>query len=129
MGARAWAQLAPVLGAMARRPFWVWPVVVAASGLAIELVLAFDIHGPLRVVLALWFLMVCPGLPYVRMLRLTSRMVEWPLIVALSLALDTVVTTTLAYVRAWSAADSMLILIAVSVVGAALLFEQGQRSS
>jgi hypothetical protein len=98
-----------------------------ASGAATGLAYALNVGGPVQVILAFWFLLVCPGLPWVRLLRLKSRLIEWPLIVALSLALDTVVATTYAYTGWWSTPNCLLTLLAVTYVGAIVLLEAAQR--
>jgi hypothetical protein len=97
------------------------------SGAATGFAYTVNDQGPIRVILAFWFLMVCPGLPWVRQLRLTSRLVEWPLIAAVSLALDTVVATAYAYAGVWSTPNCLLTLIGVSYIGAVLLLIQGPR--
>lgn len=103
---------------------WVWPAVVGVSGAATALAFALDFGGPIRVLLACWFLFVCPGLPYVQLLRLRSALVAWPLTMALSLALDTAVATILAYAGLWSTGRCLLALIVISYVGAGLLLRR-----
>jgi len=111
------------------RHFWLWPAIVGLSGVAVGLAQVLDVSGPVRVAIAFWFLLACPGLPWVKLLRLHNRLIEWPLIVALSLSLDTAVTTTFVYTDLWTAQICLLVLIVVSYVGAVLLLDQGQRSA
>jgi len=96
---------------------------------AVGLIQVVDIAGPVRAAIAFWFLMACPGLGWVKLLRLDNRLFEWPLIVALSLALDTAVATTFLYTGLWTTQNCLLTLILVSYVGAVLLLDQSQRSA
>jgi hypothetical protein len=109
--------------------FWRWPAILVLSGLATGLTYALSLGGPIQVIVAFWFLLVCPGSPWVRLLRVRSRLVEWPLTVALSLALDTVVATTLVYTPWWSTPNCLLVLVGISFVGAIVLLGRAQDRS
>ena len=113
----------------ADRPwYWVWPTIMVLSGALVGFGYAFEVQGPIQLLLALWFMLVCPGLPLVKLLHLKSRPIEWIVIVALSLALDTIVATTYSYLGIWSTENCLLTLIGISYVGAVLLLNQRQRA-
>jgi hypothetical protein len=109
---------------------WLWPAIIGLSAVAVGLATLAGVQGPVRAGLALWFLLICPGLALVRLLRLDDTVFELTLGVALSLALDTLVAGGLLYAGAWSPAGALAVLIAISVAGALLqlaLARQGAR--
>ncbi|MBA2452317.1 MAG: hypothetical protein H0V47_04055, partial [Chloroflexia bacterium] len=65
---------------------WSWPVVIIASAVAVNVVVANESQTAIRPALVLWFLLVCPGMAFVRLLRMTSIAVEIALGIGLSLA-------------------------------------------
>jgi hypothetical protein len=94
---------------------WAPPVIVASSGLAmLEGVLG---HGPssLRTLAVVWFLVFCPGMAMVGLLRLRDGWLEIALVPALSLSVDVAVGAVLSYTGLWSPAAGILILVALSV--------------
>ena len=98
----------------------VWPAIIAASAIGTVLASVGEGNQPLRVVLAFWFLLVCPGMAFVRLLWLSEPFSDWALAVALSLALDTAVGEVLLFAGAWSATSALAALAILSVGGAAL---------
>jgi hypothetical protein len=72
----------------------------------------------LRSLLACWFLLACPGLALVPLLRLGSFLGTWTVAIATSVALDTVVVGAMLYAGAWSPAIAFLVLAAITVGGA-----------
>ena len=97
----------------------IWPAIIAASAIGTVLANLAEANQPLRAALAFWFLLVCPGMAFVRLLGLTEPLSEWALAVALSLALDTAVGEALLFAGAWSAATCLAALAALSLAGAA----------
>ena len=45
---------------------WVWPGVIIASTVVFLGIILLDVRGPLRVIVAVWFLAVCPGMAWTR---------------------------------------------------------------
>jgi hypothetical protein len=111
-------------GAAADRPApfgrWLWPAMLAFSAGGAGVLGLADVHTPARATMTLWFLLVCPGMAYVRLLRVRSYLYTWSLAVALSLALDSLVAETMLYVGVWSPTWGLAILIGLSLVGLAL---------
>ncbi len=97
---------------------WSWPVVIIASAVAVNVVVANESQTAIRPALVLWFLLVCPGMAFVRLLRMTSIAVEIALGIGLSLALATIVTGSLLYAGVTSTVTSLGVLSGLSVAGA-----------
>ncbi|HEX9373948.1 MAG TPA: hypothetical protein VF897_23245 [Roseiflexaceae bacterium] len=99
---------------------WLWPAAILLSALGAGLVVFGDVQSPLRPAIALWFLAICPGMAFVRLLRIRDTLTELTLAIALSLALDAIIAGAMAYARAWSPTWGLAVLIGLSIVGAAL---------
>lgn len=102
---------------MSRAP-WLWPAAIIASTFAVVVAMLLDLPTAARAPLAVWFLLVCPGMALIRLLRLADAWQELTLALALSLALDTIVAGVLVYSKAWSAAAAIAILAGISLAGA-----------
>ncbi|HLJ66471.1 MAG TPA: hypothetical protein VKX16_03825 [Chloroflexota bacterium] len=96
----------------------VWPAIIVASSIAVGIVTLLGASTPLRPALALWFLLLCPGMALVRLLRIAEWIMEWTLAIAVSIALETIIATVMIYDRAWSPEIGLGLLIAVSLGGA-----------
>lgn len=94
---------------------WLWPALLGASAAGVALVSLADVHAPIRAALTLWFLMVCPGMACVRLLRLGRPVYEWSLAIALSLALDMLVAEVPLYLGWWSPRASLMVLMWLTV--------------
>ena len=95
-----------------------WPAAILASAMAITAVTLLGLHTGARALLAVWFLLVCPGMAVVRFLRLPDVWQELTLALALSVALDTLVAGILVYSGAWSPGAAVAILAVISAAGA-----------
>ena len=76
---------------------WLWPPVIVLSALGASVADYADVHSPIRPLVALWFLSLCPGMAFVRLLDIEEGYVELTLAIALSLALNTAVATAMLY--------------------------------
>jgi len=94
-------------------------MVVASSIVMFETVRQGD-QSPLRTVITVWFFLICPGMPYVLSLRLGDTLTEWTLAVALSLAIDTIVSMTILFAGIWDFKLGMIITTAIAWVGVGL---------
>ena len=110
------------------REDWLWPTIILVSAVGAGTLTFGGVDSPIRSVVALWFLFVCPGMAFVRLLRIGDALTELTLAVALSLALDALVAGTMLYAGAWSPRWGLGLLIGMSVVGVALQIA-GARSS
>lgn len=108
---------------------WFWPSLIVLSALSTGLLALTNSAIGLRPLVALWFLLVCPGMAFVRLLPGKDGVVQWTLAVALSLALDALVAAILVYAHLWSPNLALVILIAASLVGVSLQIKPEQVSS
>lgn len=95
-----------------------WPVVIVVGALASAWLVYYDIAGPVRAVVTLGFLLICPGMAYIPLLRLKQPAYAVILAVALSLALDLLAATAVLYGGWWSPSLILGILIVLSLIGA-----------
>ena len=102
------------------RSTWLWPIVITVSALSAGLFVFADIQSPLRAPVIWWFLLVCPGMAFVRALRFTDRIAVWSLAIALSLALDAIVAGLMLYAGMWSPPIGLAVLIGLSLIGVVL---------
>jgi uncharacterized membrane protein len=102
-------------------------VVVIALALAADLSVIYSFGSPWRAILVFTFLLIGPGLPFVRLLRIRRTSMEITLAIALSLGIDTLVAEGMVLAQVWSAGSALAVLIFVAVAGAvALMFTSGQ---
>jgi hypothetical protein len=106
---------------------WLWPATIVLSAGSIALVFFAGVAAPARPFVALWFLLLCPGMALVRLLRVGGVAAELTLAVALSLALDTLVAGVMIYTGTWAPGWGLMVLIAISVFGAALQAVSSRR--
>lgn len=97
-----------------------WPVTCTALGLLAVVLVVVDASSVLRVPVVLTFLLVCPGLAIVRLLRISDTATEWSVAVALSISLDGLVTLVQAYTGTWSPTGAMLVLTAITLAAVAI---------
>lgn len=102
------------------RPRLLWPAVILLSAVLTALFFVLDIASPLRLVTTFWFLLVCPGMAFVRLQRFDESHYEWTLAIALSIAVDGIVACLLLYLHLWSVELGLSILIVLSLLGAYL---------
>ncbi len=98
---------------------WLRPGIVLASGTALVTVIATGIGAPWRTILALWFVLVCPGVSLVGVLGLRDRLVELGVVAPLSLALVTLTSVALFYGGVWSTKAEFGLLLGLCLIGLA----------
>ncbi len=99
---------------------WLWPAAIALSAIAVVMVVFGNAPQPLRPVIAFWFLLVCPGMALVRLLRLKEALAEWILAIALSLAIEALVAGLMVFTGLWSPGAGLAALVVISLAGALL---------
>ncbi len=104
-----------------------WPIIILASTIGAGLAVVGNFGTPIRPMISFWFLLICPGMAFVRLLRLRGCLTELTLAVALSIAIDTVVAEAMLYVRIWSPTRGLVVLMCISVVGAVLQIISASR--
>jgi hypothetical protein len=94
-----------------------WPIVVPAA-LAAVTVVGLDVGGPFQLVVAGLFLLTCPALGYVRLLRLGDAELEVALSVGLALAIDALVSLALVAAGIYEPLLAVSLIAAIAVIGA-----------
>jgi hypothetical protein len=80
----------------------IWPAVIIGSAIAAA-VFAFAVpESPVRPFVVVWFVLVCPGMALVRMLRLADPLLELATGIALGIALELLVVVLALYSGVWS---------------------------
>jgi len=99
------------------RSKWIWPGILAVSAGLVVILFVTNLSTPLRSVLALWFLLVCPGMSIVRIFDVQAFLLEWVLAITLSISLAGAIATLMVYTATWSPALGLSILIIITIVG------------
>lgn len=110
-------------GASARPDPRLWHlalVVALSTGLLATVLLA--VNSPVRVLFALLFLLLCPGLGFAGLTQVCTGLAGWTLVVALSLAIDAIVANAMVYAGLWSLRGGMVALVGISLLGVILPF-------
>lgn len=98
-----------------------WPLVADLSALVVVLLALANaggpVAGPVRVLVALWFLVVCPGVALAPTLAIREPWTELLVGVLLSLGFDVLAATGLAAAGAFTLHNVLLVLCAVCVAG------------
>jgi hypothetical protein len=92
--------------------------VTIVSGLAAVAGVLGDVGAPVQPVLVFWFVLVCPGMAVVGLIRPPSLLFALTLSIAVSCALAVVVAQALLFAGAWSPVTGLIILAALTTVGA-----------
>ena len=101
------------------RSLW-WPIILIASAIGVGLAMYLNIETPIRPVIGFWFLFFCPGMAYVRILRIREIAVELIAAIALSMAVNIILSSALVLASIWSSSVALGILIALTMVGATI---------
>ena len=109
-----------------RRPLG-WPHVILLSCAVMTVLTLVDAGGTVPFVASLWFLLVCPGMAFAPLLPHVSRPARLGLAIALSLAADTAVATTLLALEVFSSEGALFALQFVCLTGCALQVWRDER--
>lgn len=96
---------------------WLWPTAILFSIIAVALVTFVFPGVPVRPVVVMWFLFVCPGMVVVRLFLSTEPVVTWTLAFALSFSIDAIVAGIQVYTRHWLPSETLIILMLFCLVG------------
>ena len=102
------------------RASWLWPLIISTSGIVLMVLVLSNVQSPARVVIAVGFLMVCPGMAFVRLLDIGQSLIEWTLAVGLSIALVTLVAGVMIYAGVYTVERTLLLMILVTTIGVVL---------
>jgi hypothetical protein len=95
-----------------------WFLVIVASTVAAIIATMAATGNAWSMVPLLWFLAVCPGMPFVRMLRPADPVQRWIAAIGLSMAIDAIVAEVLLYTRTYTVVRAVVILGAIACLGA-----------
>src|SRR5579864_1964787 len=95
-----------------------WPSIIVILAIGAGLLMFSESSSPVRPVITLGFLLVCPGMSMVRLLHIHDPLTELTLAIALSLAIDAIVAAIMLYAASWSPLRSLVVLIGISIGGA-----------
>jgi hypothetical protein len=95
-----------------------WTGILVASAALAGAVAATGGPSLLRVAVVLWFVLVCPGMAFVRLLDLDDAAAEIALAVALSITLAMTVGGVALYAGLWAPGASLAILVAITIAAA-----------
>jgi hypothetical protein len=104
-----------------------WPSIIVLSTAAVWALAAADESFPLRSLVVVWFLLVCPGMALVGLLDVGDGWRSLALALPLSAAIDIIVSGSMLYAGAWSPAWALLALSVLSLSGAALQLRRAGR--
>ena len=97
-----------------------WPIIILVSAVGASLSVASGMGAPVRPAIVLWFFLICPGMAFVRLLGIKEHLTELTIALALSIALDVIVSETMVLSNMWSPGRALLTLVSVSIFGATL---------
>ena len=109
-----------------KRSIW-WPIIISAS--ALLLVIVTITGAALRPAIAFLFLLICPGMAFVRLLHIAEFVAEFILAIALSIALTTLVSESMVLAGAWSPNGGLIALAGLSILGAGLQIIDANNSA
>jgi uncharacterized membrane protein len=108
-----------------------WPALLLAWSAAVQVVYWLDLQFALRPLLTVAFLLICPGLALVRVIRVRDPWAELALAIALSIALATAVPAIMVYVDDDLNTDAALAALAgitaIAVVADLLRLQEERR--
>jgi uncharacterized membrane protein len=103
-------------------------IVIIIWSLAAASMVFTDLVSPFRALVVFSFLLFCPGLSLISLLRLADArrdlLTELTLAIAISLALDMLVALLMLYTGQWSPRLGLALLIFACAIGLALQFVQ-----
>lgn len=109
------------------------PLTIIAAALSTSLIFWLDIQSPIRAVITFVFLLVGPGLAYIRLMFVRDFLTELVFSIALSIAIDTLISEILVLTAHWSTELALSIVVVLSIVGAflqllSLVFKERRKS-
>jgi hypothetical protein len=94
-----------------------WPWIIAVSTVAVAICTLVQANPLIRGPIVLWFSLVCTGMAWVRVIRITDPLAEAAAAVALSVALSGLAAAAFLYSGHWSPNWTLVVLQAVTLAG------------
>ncbi len=107
-----------------------WRAVILLLGITVSIVVFTGAFSTAQPFVVLPFLLLCPGMAWIRLFRLEPGLQELTLAIALSLVLATGVAGGMLYAGAWSPRGSLAVLLVLTLLALVLDVARwkGQRS-
>ncbi len=99
------------------KPF-AWPIIILVSADLMVISAFLNLPEPIRVAAAFWFLLLSPGMAFIKLFGFVDVIVEWVLAIALSITIDIVVSGVFFMANIWSAIWVDFILAFIASLGA-----------
>ncbi|HEY7414854.1 MAG TPA: hypothetical protein VH593_06655 [Ktedonobacteraceae bacterium] len=95
----------------------IWPVIIILSTIAAGIAVFLLTSIPIRPLIVIWFLFLCPGMTVIRFFHLREIVIELAQAIALSITIDAFIASIQLYMHLWSPEASCGILIALCLIG------------
>lgn len=105
----------------------IWPTIIIFSAVLAGLLVLINWGGAFRSIFLFWFILICPGMAFVRLLQIQNVGSELVLAMALSLAVSTLLAEFMVLTKMWSPPAELAILIGISLLGAALQIRKAKQ--
>ena len=105
---------------MDRSNFWPIFLIVATAGTG--LLIGVGGSSPVHLVIVIGYLLICPGMAFVRLLRLHDPLAEFVLALAASISIDLILAETMVLLRIWSPVAGFFGLAVFCLAGAFLQY-------
>jgi hypothetical protein len=92
----------------------IWPAAILASGVLTLLMAELDVKSSIRAPLVIWFLTVCPGMAWIRLLHVKDAKLRWTLAITASLLLALMLGMGMLYSNWWSPTWALVVLVAIA---------------
>lgn len=106
---------------------WLWPMIVLFSTIAVALAVFALPAMPLRPLIVMWFLFVCPGMTIVQLFLSVEPVVMWTLALALSFSVDALVAGIQVYTGHWSPPATLIVLMVFCLIMVIVQIVRPQR--
>lgn len=108
---------------------WLWPLAIFLSTLAVIFFVLIAPGTAVQPYIVMWFLVMCPGMAWVRLLHFNQIIVELTLCITVGLSIDAIVVGLFLYGHFWSPPVMLITLSLFTLVGASLQCRELLRSS
>lgn len=95
-----------------------WPLIIIVSAVLVGFMAYTNIESPIRSILTIGFILICPGMALVQFMRLKEPIIELTLAIALSIGISTVLSEVMALGKIWTPEIGLAALIILSIGGA-----------
>jgi hypothetical protein len=95
-----------------------WPLVLVTSTALVGILNGIGVESNLRFVITAAYLLICPGMAYIRLLNLSSRSTVWILAIAASISIDLLVSEIMVLIKLWSANAAYFTIGTFCIAGA-----------